>query len=130
MVRDHATALPTLLAPARLRDIEIRNRMWLAPLCPCMVEAEDGVPTDWHVVRLGARAAGGFGLVVTEATAGTPTGRSSPRDTGLWNDEQAAARSRIGRAALREPGRPQRAAHELGGRDASLYPGAYRRGSW
>ena len=36
----------------------------------------------------------------------------------------------VGRAALREPGWPQRAAHELGVRDPALYPGAYHRGSW
>ncbi|APX31498.1 oxidoreductase [Brachybacterium sp. P6-10-X1] len=95
MDRDPATAPPSLLAPARLRDLELRNRMWLAPMCQYMVEAEDGVPTDWHLVHLGARAAGGFGLVITEATAVTPTGRISPRDTGLWNDEQTGAWSRI-----------------------------------
>lgn len=95
MVRDSATSQPTLLAPAHLRDLEIRNRMWLAPMCQYMVEAEDGVPTEWHLVHLGARATGGFGLVITEATAISPAGRISPRDTGLWNDEQATAWSRI-----------------------------------
>lgn len=83
MVRDPATALPTLLVPARLRDLEIRHRMRLAPMRQYMAEAEDGVPTDRHLVHLGARAAGGFGLVITEATAVTSTGRISPRDPSL-----------------------------------------------
>ena len=86
---------PSLLAPTTLRGLELRNRIWLAPMCQYMVEEHDGVPADWHLVHLGARAAGGFGLIVTEATAVSPEGRISPRDTGLWNDEQTAAWRRI-----------------------------------
>ena len=95
MVPDPAALSPALLAPARLRELELRNRIWLAPMCQYMVEAGDGVPTDWHLVHLGARAAGGFGLVVTEATAVSPEGRISPQDTGLWNQQQAGAWRRI-----------------------------------
>ena len=94
---DPVTAPPGLLAPAQLRSLEMRNRIWLAPICQYMVEAEDGVPTDWHLVHLGARATGGFGLIVTEATAVSPEGRISPQDTGLWNDEQVEAWRRITR---------------------------------
>lgn len=87
--------VPELLSPAVLRDMEMRNRIWLAPMCQYMVDAKDGVPTDWHLMHLGARAAGGFGLVITEATAVSPVGRISAQDTGLWNDEQVRAWSRI-----------------------------------
>jgi 2,4-dienoyl-CoA reductase-like NADH-dependent reductase (Old Yellow Enzyme family) len=52
---------------------------------------EDGVPTPWHLVHLGALATGGSALVITEATAVTPEGRISPRDTGIWNDAQRDA---------------------------------------
>src|SRR5690625_2324765 len=105
---------PSLFSPAALRGLEMRNRAWLAPMCQYMVEAEDGIPTDWHLVHLGARAAGGFGLVVTEATAVDPVGRISPRDTGLWNTEQARAWARIvgfcqrQGGAGRRPARPRR----------------------
>ncbi|MBG6085158.1 NADH:flavin oxidoreductase/NADH oxidase [Zhihengliuella flava] len=73
----------------------LRNRAVVAPMCQYSVDAEDGVPTDWHLSHLGALAAGGFGLVIAEATAVVPEGRISPRDTGLWNDEQRQAWSRI-----------------------------------
>ena len=86
---------PLLLSPARLRTLEMRNRIWLAPMCQYMVEEHDGVPADWHLVHLGARAAGGFGMIVTEATAVSPEGRISPRDTGLWNRDQTRAWQRI-----------------------------------
>lgn len=60
-------------------------------MCQYSVTARDGIPTDWHLVHLGARAAGGFGLVVAEATAVLPEGRISNRDAGLWNDAQCDA---------------------------------------
>jgi 2,4-dienoyl-CoA reductase-like NADH-dependent reductase (Old Yellow Enzyme family) len=61
----------------------------------CQYSAVDGVPNDWHLVHLGSFARGGAGLVLTEATAVSPEGRISPADTGIWNDEQAAAWARI-----------------------------------
>ena len=87
--------MTSLFAPITLRSLTIRNRVWLAPMCQYSVEKRDGVPTDWHLVHLGARAQGGFGLILTEATAVSPEGRISPEDTGLWNDEQRDAWSRI-----------------------------------
>ncbi|MFF0815092.1 NADH:flavin oxidoreductase/NADH oxidase [Rhodococcus sp. NPDC003318] len=82
-----------LFEPLTLRDVTFTNRIWLSPMC--QYSAVDGVPGDWHLTHLGARAAGGFGLVVAEATAVTPNGRISPQDTGLWNDEHTRAWSRI-----------------------------------
>lgn len=62
---------PALFTPLTLRDLTIANRIWLAPMCQYSCFAEDGVPTDWHLVHLGARATGGFGLILTEAAAVT-----------------------------------------------------------
>jgi 2,4-dienoyl-CoA reductase-like NADH-dependent reductase (Old Yellow Enzyme family) len=82
-----------LFTPITLRDVTVRNRVWVAPMC--QYSAVDGVPNDWHLVHLGSFARGGAGLVFTEATAVTPEGRISPEDTGLWNDEQQGAWARI-----------------------------------
>lgn len=87
--------MPKLFEPLSIRDVEIRNRIWLAPMCQYSCVAEDGMPTDWHLVHLGSKATGGFGLVLTEATAVTPDGRISPQDTGLWNEHQLDAWRRI-----------------------------------
>jgi 2,4-dienoyl-CoA reductase-like NADH-dependent reductase (Old Yellow Enzyme family) len=84
----------SLFDPITLRGVTARNRIWLAPMCQYSCAA-DGVPTDWHLVHLGARATGGFGLVLTEAAAVTAEGRISPQDAGIWTDEQAAAWARI-----------------------------------
>lgn len=83
----------TLLAPFKIGDVTLRNRIVVSPMCE--YSAVEGVPTDWHLVHLGSRAVGGAGLVFTEATAVSPEGRISPADTGLWNDAQQSAWSRI-----------------------------------
>ncbi|HMM35546.1 MAG TPA: oxidoreductase, partial [Thermoanaerobaculia bacterium] len=53
-----------------LRSITLPNRIGLAPMC--QYSAVDGLANDWHLVHLGARAAGGAGLVMTEAVAVSP----------------------------------------------------------
>jgi 2,4-dienoyl-CoA reductase-like NADH-dependent reductase (Old Yellow Enzyme family) len=80
-----------LFEPIDVKSMTVRNRLWVAPMCQYSCMDEDGLPNDWHLVHLGSFARGGAGLVVTEATAVVPEGRISPRDTGIWNDEQVAA---------------------------------------
>jgi 2,4-dienoyl-CoA reductase-like NADH-dependent reductase (Old Yellow Enzyme family) len=92
---------PRLFEPIAFRGITARNRIMLSPMCQyCAPEA---VPHDWHFVHLGSRAAGGAGIVMTEATAVEPRGRISPYDLGLWNDEQEQAFARIA-AFVKEQG--------------------------
>src|SRR5258708_26914674 len=60
-----------------------------------MYSCTDGVPGDFHLVHLGARAMGGAGLVMVEMTCTSPDARITPGCPGLWNDEQAQAFARI-----------------------------------
>lgn len=78
--------MPQLLSPITLRDLTCTNRAWVSPMCMYSVEAQDGAVTGWHVTHYETYARGGFGLVVTEATAVAPEGRISPQDAGLWED--------------------------------------------
>ena len=87
--------MTSLFDPITLRGLTVKNRIWVSPMCQYSVERRDGVPTDWHFVHLGSRAVGGFGLIITEATAVTADGRISPEDTGLWNSDQVDAWRRI-----------------------------------
>ncbi|MFI6819441.1 NADH:flavin oxidoreductase/NADH oxidase [Micromonospora sp. NPDC050187] len=82
--------MSALFTPLPLRGVTLPNRVGLAPMCQYRAEA-DGRPNDWHRVHLGARAVGGAGLVLTEATAVVPEGRISPQDTGLWSGAQVDA---------------------------------------
>ncbi|MDH4133869.1 MAG: NADH:flavin oxidoreductase/NADH oxidase [Gammaproteobacteria bacterium] len=73
-----------LFSPLKLRELEIRNRIFVSPMC--QYSANDGLANTWHLVHLGSRAVGGAGLVMVEATAVSPHGRISPNDLGLWSD--------------------------------------------
>ncbi|MHB1172235.1 MAG: NADH:flavin oxidoreductase/NADH oxidase [Lacisediminihabitans sp.] len=86
---------PALFTPLTIRSVTFRNRLWVSPMCEYSVDNEDGVPTDWHLVHLGAFARGGAGLVMTEATGVSAVGRISAEDTGIYTDEQRHAWSRI-----------------------------------
>ena len=77
-----------LFSPLTLRELTLRNRTVVAPMC--QYSAQHGFANDWHFVHLGRFALGGFGLVILEATGVTPEGRISYGDLGLWNDEQIA----------------------------------------
>lgn len=82
-----------LFEPLQIRGVEFRNRAWMSPMC--QYSAEDGFPTDWHMVHLGARAQGGAGMVMLEATAVTEEGQISPADLGLWSDDHVEAFARL-----------------------------------
>ena len=111
----------TIFDPIQLRGVTVRNRIWVPALCQYSVLERDGVPTDWHLAHLGSFAMGGAGLVMAEATAVTPDGRISPRDTGIWNDEQVAGWRRIV-DFLRARGATAGLQLAHAGRKASVYP--------
>jgi len=88
-----ATPRPPMFLPFRLRGMTVGNRVIVSPMAQYL--ARDGMPGDWHLVHLGARATGGAGLVFTEMTCVSPQGRISPGCTGLWNEAQREAWRRI-----------------------------------
>ncbi|TXS44589.1 NADH:flavin oxidoreductase/NADH oxidase [Streptomyces sp. t39] len=90
--------MSALFEPFTLRSLTIPNRVWMAPMCQYSAETSGpgaGVAGDWHFAHYAARATGGTGLVLLEATAVAPEGRISPADLGIWNDAQADALRRI-----------------------------------
>uniref|UniRef100_A0AAU2AEX6 NADH:flavin oxidoreductase/NADH oxidase n=1 Tax=Streptomyces sp. NBC_00093 TaxID=2975649 RepID=A0AAU2AEX6_9ACTN len=92
--------MSALFEPFRLRGLTIPNRVWMPPMCQYSAAPEGpgtGAPNDWHFAHYAARAAGGTGLVIVEATAVSPKGRITPYDLGIWNDTQVEAFRRINR---------------------------------
>lgn len=81
--------MTNLFAPFSLKDITLKNRIAVSPMC--QYSAQDGLVNDWHRVHLATLARGGSGLVVVEATGVSPEGRITPGCLGLWNDDQAEA---------------------------------------
>lgn len=76
-----------LFQKAKIRELELKNRVIMAPMC--MYSAKnDGEITPFHLEHYATRAAGGVGLILTEATAISPEGRISNQDLGIWNEKQ------------------------------------------
>jgi 2,4-dienoyl-CoA reductase-like NADH-dependent reductase (Old Yellow Enzyme family) len=86
---------PHLFSPLTIREITLRNRIVVSPMC--QYSCEDGFATDWHLVHLGSRAVGGAALVFAEASAVVPEGRISPADLGIWKDEHIEPLARVAR---------------------------------
>ena len=78
-----------LFSPFRMREIELKNRIVVSPMCE--YSAKDGHPQAWHLVHLGSRAIGGASLVFTEASAVEERGRISAADTGIYEDAHIAS---------------------------------------
>ncbi len=87
--------MSALFSPLRLRDVTLRNRVAVSPMC--QYSSADGFASDWHLVHLGSRAVGGAGLTLTEAIAVTAEGRISPQDLGIWKDDHVEQLARIAR---------------------------------
>jgi len=85
--------MSTLFSPLEIRNITLKNRIVMSPMC--QYSAKDGKVSDWHLVHYGARATGGAGLIIVEATAVFPEGRITPGDLGLWSDDHIPGLQRI-----------------------------------
>jgi anthraniloyl-CoA monooxygenase len=84
---------PPMFTPFRLRELLLPNRIVVSPMC--QYSAEDGTPSDWHLVHLGSRAVGGAGLVIAEMTDVSREGRITPGCAGMYRPEHVAAWRRI-----------------------------------
>ena len=84
---------PLLFQPISFRSVTARNRIVVSPMC--QYSANDGLGNDWHVQHLGARAAGGAGIVFTEATHVSAAGRITPHCLGLYTPEHQALLARL-----------------------------------
>ncbi|MEW4369969.1 NADH:flavin oxidoreductase/NADH oxidase [Paenibacillus kandeliae] len=76
-----------LFTPYKLKNLELKNRVVLPPMCQYSVHTKDGMPNEWHNVHYISRAVGGTGLIIVEMTAVHPDGRITDEDTGIWSDE-------------------------------------------
>lgn len=84
-----------LFEAIQIRDLEIRNRVFIPAMCQYSCENQDGIVNEWHLVHLGSRATGGAGMIIAEATGVVPEGRITPWCPGIWNYDQVAAWARV-----------------------------------
>ena len=95
--------MPTLLDPITVGDLQVKNRIWMAPLTRCRATGGGRVPNELMVEYYAQRASAG--LILTEATSVTPMGVGYPNTPGIWSDEQVAGWSKVTRAVHAAGGR-------------------------
>jgi len=78
-----------------LKDVTLKNRIVMSPMCMYSSYEKDGKVQNFHKTHYTSRAVGGAGLLIVEATAVTPQGRISDRDLGIWDDEHIAGLSEL-----------------------------------
>lgn len=86
--------MPHLFDPITLRGLTLKNRIVMSPMCQYSA-GPDGMPTDWHYIHYPARAVGGVGLILVEASAVESRGRISSADLGVYDDRQVEPLSRL-----------------------------------
>ena len=88
-----AGTIPPMFTPFTVRSVTLKNRVVVSPMA--QYSCVDGLPADYHLVHLGARAMGGAGMVVAEMTCVSPGARITPGCPGLWSDAQRDGWHRI-----------------------------------
>ena len=84
---------PPMFTPLKLRGLLLSNRVGVSPMC--QYSAEDGMPSDWHLVHLGSRALGGAALVMAEMTDIAGDARITPGCAGMYAPEHVTGWRRI-----------------------------------
>ena len=85
--------VPDLFSPYTLKGVTLRNRIAMSPMT--MYRSTDGKMNDYHLMYLGARAAGGFGLIFPEQVAIAPEGRTSVHCAGIYDDDQVEGHAKV-----------------------------------
>ncbi len=85
--------MPHLFSPFTLKGVTLRNRIAMSPMT--MYRSVDGRMSDFHIMLLGSRAAGGFGLIFPEQIAIQADGRTSTGCAGIWDDSQKESLIRV-----------------------------------
>lgn len=76
-----------LFEPYTIKNLTLKNRIVMSPMCMYSSLKEDGFVENWHLIHYASRAIGQVGLIIVEATAVHPQGRISMQDLGLWDDK-------------------------------------------
>lgn len=84
-----------LFEPYTIRNLTLKNRIAMAPMCMYSSHNNDGKVEDWHRIHYGSRAVGQTGLIILEATAVQPQGRISAQDLGIWSDDHIEGLSEL-----------------------------------
>jgi len=94
--------MPHLTDPIRIGDLQLSNRIIMAPLTRCRA-SKGRVPNDMMAEYYRQRA--GAGMILTEATSVTPMGVGYPNTPGIWSEDQVTGWRKVTQAVHAEGGK-------------------------
>lgn len=77
---------PAAFTPFYIKNLKLENRIVMAPMG--QYQAENGLPNSWHFSHYTQRALGGIGLIITEMTSISESGRITLGCTGIYYENQ------------------------------------------
>src|SRR5438477_5786765 len=83
-----------LLTPARIGNVEIKNRIVMPPMTTRLAD-EEGHVTEETIAYYRARARGGVGLITVEMASPEKAGRHRRRELGIYDDRFLPGLSRL-----------------------------------
>jgi len=75
-----------LFSNFKIKDMDLKNRIVMAPMCMDSCNDKDGLANNWHFIHYSTRAIGGVGLIIVESTGIEPGGRITDNDLGIWSE--------------------------------------------
>ena len=87
--------MTNLFSEFNLKNHKVKNRIVFPPVVCFHYAGSDGMVVDRNVAHYKARAEGGPGMIITEATAVWEEGRLAPFQLGIWSDAHIPGLSRI-----------------------------------
>ena len=84
-----------LFSNLKIKDMDLKNRIVMAPMCMDSCNDKDGIATNWHFIHYSTRAIGGVGLIIVESTGIEPGGRITDYDLGIWSEKHVENLSNI-----------------------------------
>lgn len=93
IVTSSAVEMPAAFSKFKLRNLELQNRIVMSSMG--QYSAINGLVNDWHFQHYTSRAIGGLGLIMTEMTAVSETGRITLGCAGIYNENQIIEWKRI-----------------------------------
>ncbi|WP_449431337.1 alkene reductase [Pseudomonas putida] len=94
--------MTTLFDPITLGDLQLPNRIIMAPLTRCRADAgrvPNALMAEYYVQRASA------GLILSEATSVTPMGVGYPDTPGIWSNDQVRGWHNVTQAVHKAGGR-------------------------
>lgn len=111
--------LDQLLAPFKIKSMEIRNRLVMPPM-GTRLGNDDSSVSEANLAYMKRRAQSGVGLIITEITEVHPLGSASPQALAVWDDKYIPGLAKLADVVHAQGGKVAMQLHHTGRENVAL----------